>query len=143
MGGAAHAERRTSENSVLAKFPRTPIAPVLVAANVRELIDRRFSMDVHDAVIAKRFVLVDDDGNPRVTLQITNDEFVGLSFNDSEQAAPLITIGVREDGTPVVIARRLDENGNEKGQVLLSVLSDGRAFVELQDAGGATREIMT
>ncbi len=100
-------------------------------------------MDVHDAVIAKTFVLVDDDGNSRVTLQSTNDELVGLHFNDREQAAPLITIGVSKDGTPQVIARRLDENGNERGSVHLGVLSSGRVFVSLEDADGATREIIT
>ncbi len=95
-------------------------------------------MEIHERVVAKRFVLVDDDGNP--TAYITNAKagFTGLSVQPaSGEDGPIVSLGVQtESGQPVILLSRPDNSS-----VLITIRDDGEATVRLEDADGAAHTI--
>ena len=54
-------------------------------------------MKVHDEIRAKRFVLEDNDGVERATLEMRDGEYPALTFWRPESRTPLITIGTPLD----------------------------------------------
>ena len=100
-------------------------------------------MDAEDVVVAKRFVLVDDEGNPRAALLAQRDGIVGL-YVGTEEDDPLISIGMdAQEGTPYVMVRRTAADGTGRGAVMLSVSSEGVAAVHLEDVDGSSRTYTT
>jgi hypothetical protein len=100
-------------------------------------------MEIHDQVIAKRFVLVDDEGEPLAYLTGEETGFVGVSIAGEGGQTPLITIGVDFTGTPSIVMRRQNNQGEQQGAVIISVEDDGRAAIRFEDADGAERTITT
>ena len=93
-------------------------------------------MDAADVVRAKRFELVDDDGNVRVALSAEpNNGMIGLHVSNS-LGVPIVSVGV-EPGTdsPYIILRRsLDEAA---GVALTVMPTDGTPVVHLKSEQGA------
>jgi hypothetical protein len=101
-------------------------------------------VDIQDVVAARRFVLVDEDGNPRAALMAQRDGHLGVHIMAEANSPPVISIAVDdEDGTPVVLIRRRGPGANSEGVVMLAVTEDGRATIRLEDADGASRTFTT
>jgi hypothetical protein len=102
-------------------------------------------MDVQDQVVARRFVLVDEQGTPAAYLTGSKDGLMGLHIAGTESKTPLVAIGVNPDeGTPYIIVRRHGQRGTKsRGQVYISVLENGQAAIRLEDADGTYRIITT
>ena len=97
-------------------------------------------MEVHDQIVARRFVLVDEEGNPAAYITGAEVGFIGLHIEGpGEEEEPLVSIGLEATGgSPVIQIRR-----PEGGKVLISVAEDGRAGIQLVDADGAERIVDT
>jgi hypothetical protein len=101
-------------------------------------------MEIHEQIIAKRFVLIDDKGEPLAYLTGEEAGFVGVSIAGAGGQAPLVTIGVEPStGMPSIVVLRRDSQGERRGAVAISVTEDGRAAIRLEDADGAERTITT
>jgi len=101
-------------------------------------------MDAEEVVVAKRFVLVDEDGNPRAALMGERDGLLGLHILGEPVREAMISIAVNEqNGSPVVLVRRLTADRRANGAVMLSITEDGRGTVHLEDADGSTRTFTT
>jgi hypothetical protein len=96
-------------------------------------------LEVHEQIVARRFVLVDEEGNPEVIISGAEAGFVGLQIAGSGENEPLVQIGfIAESSLPSIRIRR-----PEGGQLLISVTEEGDAAVYLEDADGAKRVIST
>jgi hypothetical protein len=96
-------------------------------------------MEVHDQVVARRFVLVDEEDNPTAYITGAEGGFVGLHVQGPQGKTPLVSVGVEaETGLPMLRLRRA-----EGGYVLVSVAENGRATVFLVDADGSELIVAT
>ena len=88
-----------------------------------------------ERVRARRFELVDDDGNVRAALSVEHESgLVGLHVGDRE-AHPVISIGVDEvTNGPYVIMR---EPGEEGARIFLTISPEGYAVLHLRDRDGS------
>jgi hypothetical protein len=96
-----------------------------------------------DEVAAKRFVLVDDQGDVRAELKAEPDGLVGLHIRGKGGAPMLIVVGLQADETPIVMVRRPGPDGESFGRASVLVTDDGRAGINLKDADGTSRNIYT
>ena len=105
---------------------------------------RRMGGDIPDQVAARRFVLVDEDANPRAALMATRDGVVGIHIMSNPDLPPADSVCVNDqDDTPMVIVRRAAADGSSEGAVALVITEDGKANIHLEDADGATRNFTT
>jgi len=88
-----------------------------------------------DVVRAKRFELVDDEGNVRAILGPGPEGSVGVSFLDKETAAERTSVGINAGGLAYIDAR--DSTG--RGGVRLAVEEGGTAVIRLRDQQGRDR----
>ena len=97
-------------------------------------------MEVHEQIVARRFILLDEDDNPAAYITGAEVGFVGFHVEGpGGDEKPLVSIGLQADGgSPLIQIRR-----PEGGQVAISVTEDGEAAVYLEDADGAKRVIST
>jgi hypothetical protein len=76
-------------------------------------------MKIRDQVVAKRFVLADDEGKPVAYLTGRESGIIGLTIAGAGGAAPMVSIGVESDGGPNIVVHGLDERGT-RGERSLS-----------------------
>jgi hypothetical protein len=101
-------------------------------------------VDVEDVVAAKRFILVDEDGNPRAALMAHRDGLLGLHIMPEPDSTPAISVAVNEqDGRPVVILRRPTADARSEGAIMLTIAEDGHAHIHLADEDGGARTLTT
>lgn len=62
-------------------------------------------MDAYDVVRAKRFELVDDQGNTRAYMDSAEDGLMGIFFTD-QQRESYISIGIGKDDAPYILMQR-------------------------------------
>jgi hypothetical protein len=97
------------------------------------------AVEVHEQSVARRFVLVDEEGNPAAYITGAEAGFVGFQVEGPGEEEPLVSIGFNTGSSlPLIRIRR-----PEGGQVAISVTEDGTTAVYLEDADGAKRVIST
>jgi hypothetical protein len=98
-------------------------------------------MHAAEEVTAKRFVLVDDQGDRRAELS-ASEGMVGLTIFGKEPSHGDVSVGVYEEsGEPIVMVRRAPTEGEEGGRVMVSVTDEGKAAILLKDADGTKRTL--
>ena len=97
-------------------------------------------MEVHHQLVARRFVLVDEEDNPVAYITGAEAGFVGLHVEGSgDEEEPFVRLGFKAGSrTPIIHMR-----GPEGGGVHITVAESGQAAILLEDADGAKRVTTT
>jgi hypothetical protein len=96
-------------------------------------------LEVHDQLVAKEFVLVDDEGDIAASITPAPAGFIGLHVGSPERGAqPSVLVGIEANtGLPIVSVRY------SGGAVAIAVTEDGQAAIHVHDAEGHERIIGT
>jgi hypothetical protein len=99
-------------------------------------------MDVAEVLAARRFILLDEQGNARAELTAQTDGIVGLLVYGKGDSSATVAVGMEdESGAPTVVVRRPAPDGQDYGTVVLGVTEEGEAAVQIKDAGGTRRNL--
>ncbi len=88
-----------------------------------------------DVARAKRFELVDDEGNVRAVLTPGPEKSVGLSLFDEEDETERVAFGINAGGTSFAELR----NGDGEGGLRLAVEKGGTTVLRIRDRHGEER----
>ena len=96
-------------------------------------------MEAHEQLAARRFILVDEEGNPAAYISGAETGFVGLSVEMPHSQEAVISVGVEAaTGLPLI-----HMHGPDGGRVLVTMREGGKPAIVLVDRDGTERVIST